>query len=292
MIQHSGGGLADKPAVSVIIPAYQSWDSLPSCLGALDAQVGGIPIEIIVAASGCESVNQDLALRFPHVRFLLSPERKFSGAARNWGAREARGEILLFLDADCVLSSEGVLRVVESLARHPRCLVGGAIGQGEPANGIAWGHYFSSFTPWMPGKSRHPRILADVAAGCCFMQSRDFRRFGPFAEVRFCSDTLLSWHTGKLGGGVLFDPSVQICHNSINTMTLLIRRKFRHGRAFGHMRAKAQSWGRARRWGQIVALPLVPWLMLWRCGRQVSEAGVYRRQFLCALPATFAALLA
>jgi GT2 family glycosyltransferase len=283
---------SQSPAVSVIIPAYRSWDALPRCLTALERQEGEIPFEIIVVASGIADNTPPLTGRFPTVRFLVFAERKFPGIARNLGASQARGEILLFVDADCALAPNGVQRVAASHRRHASPLIGGAIDQGEAANGVAWSHYFSSFSPWMPRRRQEPAVTNDVAAGCCSIKRWAFERFGPFSERRYCEDTLLSWRIGQAGYPVLFDPGIQVRHNGIATLACLLGRKFRHGRAFAGMRAQEKGWGLVRRLLQIAGAPLVPWLMLWRCGRKVFRAGVHRRRFLLVMPVTFAALLA
>ena len=72
----------------------------------------------------------------------------------------------------------------------------------------------------------------------------------------------------------------------------MLQRKFRHGRAFAAMRAGARRWSPARRWLHIVAEPLVPWLLLFRVGRDVFRAGLHRQRFLLALPYTFMAVWA
>ena len=80
---------SQSPEVSVIIPAYRSWDALPRYLAVLERQEGGILFEIIVVASGIADKTPPLAGRFPTVRFLVFAERKFPGMARNLSASQA-----------------------------------------------------------------------------------------------------------------------------------------------------------------------------------------------------------
>lgn len=93
------------PAYSVIVPVYRQWDHLPRLLGDLAAQTGAPDFEVIVVDNEperpgprpCPGSGPDsgLALR------RLACAARGSYAARNEGARAARGRWLVFTDADC-----------------------------------------------------------------------------------------------------------------------------------------------------------------------------------------------
>jgi len=281
-----------SPAVSVIIPAYQAWEALPRCLAALERQEGWIAFEAIVVASGADGSEAALRQRFPGVQILALPERKTPGAARNIGAGRARGDILLFIDADCALAPDGVRRALETHRRFEQPLVGGAIEPGKAQSYAAWGQYFSSLTPWMPGRGSEPAPITDVAAGCCSIKRRAFERLGPFSEDRFCEDTLLSWRVSQAGFAPLFDPGLRVCHDGLDSLARLLGRKFRHGRAYAALRAREQHWTKPQRWLRIAAAPAVPGLMLWRAGYAVWRGGRHRLRFALASPVTLVALIA
>ena len=81
----------DAMEVSVIIPGLTGIGMLPRCLDALERQEGGVAFEtIVVPASGTETGESPLAVRFPATRFLLFSERKFP-ARRATSARWKRG---------------------------------------------------------------------------------------------------------------------------------------------------------------------------------------------------------
>jgi len=84
--------------ISVIIPAYNGGQSLPACLEALQRQTHA-PDELIVVDDG--STDDTVALAEQSGVTVLSQAKAGPGAARNRGARAARGDILLFTDADC-----------------------------------------------------------------------------------------------------------------------------------------------------------------------------------------------
>lgn len=88
--------------VSVIIPAYNAASTLHQCLKALREQtIPEVTYEIIVVDDASIDETNSIAHEFPNIR-ILSVAHQGPAAARNFGAQNARGAILLFTDADCM----------------------------------------------------------------------------------------------------------------------------------------------------------------------------------------------
>lgn len=93
------------PHLSVIIPAYNEERRLPSTLDRASQYLDGRgkPYEILVVVNGSTDrtaeVAKAAAARDPSVRLILTPLRG-KGRAVKIGALEARGERVLFCDAD------------------------------------------------------------------------------------------------------------------------------------------------------------------------------------------------
>jgi len=86
---------------SVIVPAFNAEVTLSSCLEALVAQsISKEDYEVIVVDDGSTDDTSKIAQQFK-VKFLYQTNRG-PAAARNKGAAEAEGRIILFTDADCV----------------------------------------------------------------------------------------------------------------------------------------------------------------------------------------------
>jgi len=93
--------LMEQPLISIIVPVRNGAATLPACLDALAAQT--LPrgrYEISVVDDGSTDDTAALARR-DGVNCISIPNAG-PAAARNHGARHARGELLLFTDADCV----------------------------------------------------------------------------------------------------------------------------------------------------------------------------------------------
>ena len=97
--------------ISVIIPAHNEERYLGSTLEALHRQSYGWS-EIIVVANGCTDHTAEVARGRCHRLIVLS--QKSLGVARNLGARMAKGEVLVFLDADTLLDPMAIENIASN----------------------------------------------------------------------------------------------------------------------------------------------------------------------------------
>src|ERR1700737_1444634 len=95
--------ISGRPTVSVIVPARNEETCLGACLASLTAQAG-LDLEIIVVDDSSTDHTREIAQSFPSVRIVDAgtPPPNWTGKnnAVAAGARAARGEWLLFTDAD------------------------------------------------------------------------------------------------------------------------------------------------------------------------------------------------
>lgn len=85
--------------LSVIVCAHNEASFLPGCLHSLLAQTR-VPDEIVVVNNASTDETSAVADEIPYVRVVDEP-RKGLVVARETGRREARGDILVYVDADC-----------------------------------------------------------------------------------------------------------------------------------------------------------------------------------------------
>lgn len=116
-------GYNDKTAsvidVSVVIPVFNGGSAFINCLESLLSCTPG-PREIIVVADSESDGSWRYALG-KEIRTLLLAKQGGPALARNEGARVARGEILLFLDADVIVKPDIIYRLTEFFAQNPLC---------------------------------------------------------------------------------------------------------------------------------------------------------------------------
>lgn len=119
--------------VSIVIPAYNAARTLEACLRACLDQTYP-ETEVIVADDGSTDGTPEIAARLG-VRYLWQ-ENRGPAAARNTGARAARGEIIAFTDSDCVPASDWIEQLMAGFAPDI-VAVGGTYGIANPESRLA-----------------------------------------------------------------------------------------------------------------------------------------------------------
>jgi glycosyltransferase involved in cell wall biosynthesis len=105
------------PSISVIIPVYNSAETLRKCLDHLRQSLCP-SLETIAVDDGSTDGSAQVAKEFG-ATLLCTAGRHGPAAARNIGARAAKGEILFFLDADVCPCPDTLLRVQSSFGEDP-----------------------------------------------------------------------------------------------------------------------------------------------------------------------------
>ena len=167
--------------ISIVIPAYNEEALLAATLNAVRASAVaiGVPYEVIVVDDGSTDRTAEIA-RENGARVVAVHLRQI-GAARNAGAKAAAGDLLVFVDADTLITPE-VLRAAVA-AVDAGAVGGGSAGRVE-SNDPAWGPPLMAFASWL-------MRTAGWAAGCfVFVRTDVFNRVGGFDERYFASEEI------------------------------------------------------------------------------------------------------
>ena len=195
---------------SVVIPSYQSAQTIAACLGALLGQNFAEPFETIVVDSSTDGTAAIVREQFPQVTLIALPRRTLPGPARNLGVQRARGEIIAFLDADCIPARDWLAHMV---AAHDagHAIVGGAVLNGTPDSIVGWAGYIGEFREFLPqGEARQ---VAHIPTCNISYKASIFRQYGGFPEAHYPQEDLLfNWMLGRQGERILFDPAIQVTH--------------------------------------------------------------------------------
>ncbi len=103
--------------ITVIVCAHNEERSLPACLHSILAQTRP-PDELLVINNASTDATRAVAQQIPTVRVVDEP-RKGLVVARETGRREARGAVLVYLDADCRAPLTWLARIEQHFARDP-----------------------------------------------------------------------------------------------------------------------------------------------------------------------------
>jgi len=103
---NEGRGVANYPRYSIIIPAYNESARIPATLRSVmdTIRARDWDAEVVVVNDGSRdntaAVVRELAGKHPEIRLVQNPENRGKGYSVRHGILQARGDIVLFTDAD------------------------------------------------------------------------------------------------------------------------------------------------------------------------------------------------
>jgi GT2 family glycosyltransferase len=105
-------------SLSIVIPNWNGWHFLPTCLDSLARQTVA-PLEVIVVDNASADGSQaNLQAQYPWVKLVaLSENRGFTGAC-NAGIEAASGDLIALLNNDTEVDCGWVAAVTDAFARH------------------------------------------------------------------------------------------------------------------------------------------------------------------------------
>lgn len=108
------------PTISVVIPTLREAERIGDLLRALQSQTFDIEYskpEIIVVDGASEDETQQIVCAFLDVKLLVG--ERGTARQRNLGAHEANGELIVWMDADCLPDAQFLSRIAYSYRRLP-----------------------------------------------------------------------------------------------------------------------------------------------------------------------------
>lgn len=247
-----------KLAVSVILPAWNSHQTVAACLNSLRTQTFRDFEVILVDSSPGDETARIICETFPEIQLVRSPQRLWPHAARNLGANMASGEILVFSDPDCIMSPQWLEQLVRG-HREGHSTVGGSVGNANDG----WfldGVHLCKYAWWMPGGRAGART--ELPSANVSYSRTLFSHIGPFPE-EWCGDTLLAYRSANAGLTPWFKPEAKIKHDHRNGLREFLQERFQRGYDYGMVRPCLERWSRGRMLAYVLGAPLtVLWLLI------------------------------
>jgi dolichyl-phosphate beta-glucosyltransferase len=126
--------LAERPLLSVVIPAYNEANRIVPTIGAMAAYCSslGFPWELIIADDGSKDNTVELirGLGLVNLRLLVAERNGGKGRAVQRGMLAARGEYILFADADNSTPIEELEDLLQKMTEGYDVVIGSRAAEG------------------------------------------------------------------------------------------------------------------------------------------------------------------
>lgn len=211
------------PSVSIIVPVYNGGAQFVDCLDAINLYKPP-KWELIVVDDGSTDHSGAVAARFG-ARVFKTVERGGPGAARNLGAEKAKGDWLLFVDADCEVNEFTFPNLAEEISDFPHvdAFFGSYDDTPRAPNFIA--QYKNLFHRYV-----HQIGNEDAStfwAGCGAIRRDLFLHLGGFDVVRFSRPSIedidLGYRIKQCGGSIRIAKTMQVKHYKAWTLKSLVK---------------------------------------------------------------------
>ena len=230
---HAAGDRAERPPVSIVIPARNAEATIASTLDSVLSQDYGGPMEVIVAdGSDTPAMSEMVRRRYPTVRLVPNPART-AGFGMNAGLRASTGEIVARCDAHALLPPGYLRRAVETLERTGAANVGGRqrpVGRTFFERAVA----VAMSLPLGSGDARYRVGGAEGPVDTVYLGV--FRRraletvAGYDSSLDRNQDYELNWRLRERGERVWFDPALAVDYLPRGTLPSLASQYFDYGR--------------------------------------------------------------
>ncbi|MBU0662831.1 MAG: glycosyltransferase [Candidatus Diapherotrites archaeon] len=209
---------------SVVIPVYNSEDTIADCLKSVLAQKVRGGFEVIVVDDGSTDSTGKITKKFP-VKYIRQ-DNAGPATARNKGVKRASGKYVAFIDADCVASGGWLAELLKPLEENEATGVQGAY-RSEQREIIA---RFSQ----VEIEDRYERMMRAKSIDWVGSYSSAYRRDVFVRESGYDEDfptasgedPELSFKLAKKGHKLLFNPRAVVFHKHQSTLASYLKSKF------------------------------------------------------------------
>jgi len=266
-------GEAAAMTISVIIPHLNQPGMLARCLAAL-AEGRRRADEIIVVDNGSAALPSEVCAAHPGV-MLLSEPTPGPGPARNLGVAHARGDVLAFIDADCIADLSWLAVAETALADPEAEILGGdvRIALADPARPTMLEAYESVYA------YRMDLYIAkqDFAATCNMVIRRQvFDSVGSFGGLDVAEDRDWGQRARARGHDLRYVAAMRVYHPARPDFAGIFAKWDRHS-AHDYEAARHRSTGRLRFAAKALFMGVSPLAEVLRLARSDRISGLRAR---------------
>jgi glycosyltransferase involved in cell wall biosynthesis len=222
--------MTHHPPVSVIVPVRNGEATIGDCLRSILAVSSrSDPPEVIVVDNGSSDSTAAIAQTFP-VKYVTEPARGPS-CARNRGIAVSRGELLAFIDADCIATGGWLRELLRPFELADVAGVAGEIISFPPKTAAE--HYMAARHPRWQEHALHARRPYAVTANVALRRGT-FDQVGLFdPRMLVAQDMDFGWRFFRTEGlRMEYAPRALVLHRHRASLGAFVRQQVRW--SYGH----------------------------------------------------------
>lgn len=193
--------------ISVVIPSYNTQDTIAATLTNLSAQQTSLELEIILVDCSAHDLVRNIASGFPKVRFEHRAQRFNPGEGRNIGAQLAQGQLLIFIDADVHLAP-GAFDAAWRALQSGKDVFGGALELNTKVSSDTAAYLEHYFFNHESQAGRPPCERSNLSSALMCFRRETFLAAGGFKDIPRMQDTELTERLRHQGQKLYFCPDI------------------------------------------------------------------------------------
>ena len=220
------------PKVSIIVPVLDREKVIGRCMQSL-LELDYPSYEIIVVDNGSSDRTPEIVSGYP-VK-LITELQKGPYAARNTGIQHTSGEMICFIDSDCLAHTDWLKKLVRNFTDERVAGVGGQLQTHEPETLVEQFEDYAGIMVYNLPKGvvqwdRHKFLSGAVYTSNVMFKKETLLEVGGF-DPEFLSggDFHLCWQIQRMGYRLLFDPEAIVRHVHRSTVQGLMKQFCKYG---------------------------------------------------------------
>ena len=218
--------------------------------------------------------------KFPGIKFIHFGEKTDPGTARNAGVKESKGDIILFIDSDCIAAHNWIELLVNKHQNNEHAAIGGSVLNGnDPKSIIAWAGYFAEFREFIP--ERPEGEVSHIPTCNISYKASVFKSIEGFNPDYYPQEDLeFNYRLIQSGYNILFYPAATIYHNHRTDLKSFFTHQKRVGQITSKMLRILPIKGSTIVKNLFLTVILLPFLPIIKWIKTILVFSIYNRLLL------------
>ncbi len=212
------------PFVSIVIPAKNEEKNIARCIeGIYSIDYPRSKFEVFVVDNGSTDRTVEIARQMEVKTFVLQDIT--IAALRNYGFSQCKGDLVGFIDADCISSAQWLKEAVKIMIKKKDVVAVGGILSLEKGRSEDWIEEY--WIDYLNSKYYDDiQYTSTISSFCFIVERKAMEDVGGFnEELVTCEDSDLGYRISQSGGKIVVDKNINVIHlrNAKNASEFFIR---------------------------------------------------------------------